>query len=172
MKLKFVASIVAFALALASMPTQAMAAEARNPDVPFPLALEMPFPWGAIEGIWEAQGNGVDALFSFEILQSGPGDRKILKVVHLDPFTGQALAEGAGISFDSDKMVRAAMMGSAGTYMLFIRAFKTKSVRGTKVATVLTIRSFNSANTEEDVHVIVRKISDDPVKSGARSTLY
>jgi hypothetical protein len=154
--------IVATALMAPSLSAYA-AVQARDPDVPFPLALEMPFPWDSIEGVWEAHGNGVDALFSFEVLQNGPVDRKILKVVHIDPLSGQVVAEGGGVSFDNDKMVRAGMTGVSGTYMLFIRAFKNPKVtRGSNVATVLTVRAFTSSETESDVHVIIRKISSQP----------
>jgi hypothetical protein len=130
-----------------------------GPEVPFPLNTDLPFPWGTIEGVWEAKTNNVDAMFSFEV-QTDANNRKILRVLHVDPVSHKILAEGTGISIDERRIVRAAMSGGdAGNYMLFIGAYK-KAQGGT--FNVLTIRSFVSSGNR-DVQVIVRKILQSPL---------
>jgi hypothetical protein len=130
-----------------------------GPEVPFPLSLEIPFPWNEIEGTWEAHGPGVDALFSFEV-RVDYMDRKILKVVHLDR-NNNVVATGIGIAVDDKRIVRAAMKGQNGVYMLFIRAFKNPKSVPEKTATVLTLRAFDRIDSD-DMHVIVEKVSDNP----------
>jgi hypothetical protein len=132
----------------------------RGPEVPFPLSSELPFPWGNIEGTWELHGKGIDALFSFEV-QSDCAGRKVLRVLHLDPDNRAVIAEGTGIGVDDKKIVRAAMGGKYGNYMLFIGAFKNPKPAGPETVTVLTIRSFTGVGNT-DLQAIVRKVSNEP----------
>ncbi len=68
----------------------------RDPDVPVPLSDPLPFPWGTIEGVWEARGGNFNALFSFEV-QNMSDSTQVLKVAHLDPVTGNILSTGTGL---------------------------------------------------------------------------
>jgi len=165
MQLKMLALAFAVCLGLGMVPDQVWGGERPSgPEVPFPLSLQIPFPWGTIEGVWEAKSSGLNALFSFEV-QNDCDNRKILKVFHLDPLSGMVLAEGMGIAIDDKRIVRAAMSSaSLGSYMLFIRAFKDpKAMHGPKIATVLTVRPFSGSESDDD-HVIVRKISNVPYR--------
>jgi hypothetical protein len=136
-----------------------------GPEVPFPLDAQLPFPWGTIAGTWEARGPGIDALFSFEV-QADRNGRKILRVLHLEPATGKILAEGIGIGLDERNIVRAAMRGGCGAYMLYIGAFKNPKATQPKTVTVLTIRSFSGVE-ERDIQVIVRRVSNVTQKKPA-----
>lgn len=155
--------------ALALMFTVGLAVDAhaavilRNPDVPFPLEAQLPFPWATIEGMWEANLNGVSALYSFQVQTDGD-ERKVLKVIQLDPATYAVIAEGTGISSTDDKKMTAAMKAQGGAYLLSIRAYKdTKAKIGPKVATVLTVRPFTGTE-EDEKHVIIRKVSHTPYR--------
>lgn len=163
MKQKLIAFAVGLLVAWGGSPSQV--ALARDPDVPFPLSAMLPFPWGTIEGMWEAQADGVDAVFSFEIRGCDTGQsRKILKVVHLDPQSGQILAEGIGITVDDSRIVRAAMSGAQGNYMLMIGAYENNNASlGPKKVTVLTIRPFDPVD-EDLTQVVVRKFSNVPLR--------
>lgn len=163
MKQKLIALAMGLLLACGlSVPQVALA---RDPDVPFPLSAMLPFPWGTIEGMWETRDNGMNAIFSFEIRGCDTGQsRKILKVVHIDPYSGQIIAEGIGITVDDTRIVRAAMSGAQGNYMLMIGAYENKDAsRGPKKVTVLTIRSFDPLS-EDLTQVVVRKFSNIPMR--------
>lgn len=162
---RLVLSLAAFALVFSfgvSSSAISSVVVLRNPDVPFPLEAQLPFPWATIEGMWEAKVDGVSALFSFQI-QSDIGNRKVLRVIQLDPATYQFVAEGTGISPDNKKMT-AAMKTQVGTYLLSIRAYKDpKSKIGPKVAMVLTVRPFTGTE-EDEKHVLIRKIGHNPYR--------
>lgn len=164
MRLKTLAlKLVAVAvLAISAIGQQASASvNAMGPEVPFPLSTELPFPWGTIEGVWEAKGKGIDALFSFEVETYVEGI-KFLKVIHLDSVTGEVMASGVGLSTGDDRIVRAAMKGIYGNYMLFIGAFEdANALPGANSVTGLTIRSFEMAG-DMGLFVVVKKISNRP----------
>jgi hypothetical protein len=142
---------------------QIIAVRLGGPEVPFPLSLEIPFPWNAIQGVWSARGDGIDAVFSFEVRNDSP-DGKILKVTELDPKTGEVLAEGTGISIPDRKIVRAGMQGPKGIYMLFLRVYQNPNAASgsaSATATVLTLSSFAN-DKEQPIQVVISKISDKP----------
>lgn len=135
---------------------------ARGPEVPVPLTSAMPFPWTQIEGIWQAEYNDQALLFSFEV-QVDYNDRQYLRVVQLNAFDGSVVSEGVGISMENDTLVRAAMTGPFGTYMLFVGAYKDPNSRSrTKSVTVLTIRSFEDVTGKDDMHLVTTKMSSVP----------
>jgi hypothetical protein len=132
-----------------------------GPEVPFPWTVKAPFPWGTIEGIWEATlDNGTQVFFSFEI-QTDVGNRKILRVFELDQDNNNVLAQGTGVAAASKKLVSAAMTGQDGAYMLFIGAYRNPKTPKQDPVTVLTMRSFTSLQTP-DIEVVATKVSNTP----------
>lgn len=154
-----IAVICLFGHALASMDVVEARARINGPEVPFPLSAALPFPWGTIEGVWEAKGPAMNALFSFEV-QNDCDKRKVLRVLQLDPATREVMAEGTAIGVDQQRIVRAAMRGYSESYMLFVGAFNNK--RG-GVINVLTMRAF-AGSSESDFQVVVKKISQTPIQ--------
>lgn len=135
-----------------------------GPEVPFPLSIELPFPWGTIEGIWMARGKGLDAYFSFEV-QTGHFDWKMLRVIQIDPVGKCSVAEGVGVAVTNSNVVRAAMAGDGGSYMLYIGSYKNDhSIFGPHSVTVLTIRSFHKL-FPDDTQLIVKKVGNYPYQA-------
>ena len=133
-----------------------------GPEVPFPLSITLPFPWGAIEGTWRVITDKADLYFSFEI-QTDTNNKQYLRVTQFDE--EGVVAQGIGISVESDKLVRAAMMSklTKANYMLFVGSYKNQGAHamGTdKSLTVLTVRPFTSLSGGDDLQVVVQKISN------------
>lgn len=156
---------------LPSLPPPGKGNPKGGPEVPFPLATTLPFPWGNIEGIWKIVTNeGTQISFSFTV-QTDLDGHQYLSVAQIDTSTGQLVAEGVGISVETDKLVRAAMKAKNGAaYMLFIGSYKNTNQyvvggQASKSVTVLTVRPFTDLTGDKDVQVIVQKVSDAPLAS-------
>ena len=135
----------------------------RDPDVPIPLSNPLPFPWSTIEGVWEAKSAGVNALFSFEVVDQGEG-RQILKVVHVNTDLTEIVARGTGFAMQASNEVRAGMISYWGSYMLYIGLYEDeKALGGPKKMTVLRIMPFAQPQ-EQAITLVIRKVSEKPVK--------
>lgn len=142
-----------------------------EPGVPFPMNITLPFPWGNIEGLWKVAIDKVDVVFSFK-LQTDHDGHEYLEVLQINSANGTILAEGVGISIESDKLVRAAMksIGTNSNYMLFIGSYKItqgaqatgRTAQSKPAVTVLTVRPFTDLMGSNDIQVIVSKISNAP----------
>lgn len=138
-----------------------------GPEVPFPLSITLPFPWGNIEGIWKVVSDDRETLFSFSI-QTDRDGRQYLHVLQINASTGVVVAEGVGVSVENDKLVRAAMTSKTEkvNYMLFIGSYKNTGEHASvlmKSVTVLTVRPFTSLMGDQDVQVMVEKVSNSPI---------
>jgi hypothetical protein len=139
-----------------------------GPEVPFPLSITLPFPWGAIEGLWKVVSSEETTLFSFSVETDRDG-RQFLRVLQLNATTGVVVAEGVGVSVEKDKLVRAAMTSKTNkvNYMLFIGSYKNTGEHASvlmKTLTVLTVRPFTSLMGDDDVQVMVEKVSNSPIE--------
>jgi hypothetical protein len=139
-----------------------------DPDVPIPLTDPLPFPWGTIEGIWQAQVAGHQTLFSFEV-QSDSGSRKVLKVYEISSDTGEVVAQGTALSAEGSDEVRAGMVGQSGGYLLFVGLFEDKStIGGSKRITVLRTRGFHESSSGSEQNLVIRKVSEAPIRAPTR----
>lgn len=140
-----------------------------GPEVPFPMSITLPFPWGNIEGMWKVVTNdGTQILFSFSVETDKDG-KQYLRVLQIDANTQAVLAEGVGIAIENDKLVRAAMQSkvSHSSYMLFVGSYKNQGQQAlggivSKAITVLTVRPFTDLMGGQDVQVVVQKVSNAP----------
>lgn len=130
-----------------------------DPVGPFPLSALVPFPWGTIEGIWMMKlPDGTSLHFSFEV-QSDCDGRKVVRVLGFEQKSLRVVAEGVGLGFANDMMVRAAMTSATSQYMVYIRQFRVPAGKASgRVSTVVTIRPFGG-DVGNDVHMIARKAS-------------
>ena len=136
-----------------------------DPDVPIPLTDPLPFPWGSIEGIWQAQVAGHQTLFSFEV-QTESGSRRVLKVYEISSDTGEVVAQGTALAADGSDEVRAGMVGRSGGYMLFVGLFEDKSgIGGSTRVTVLRTRGFHDSSGISEQSLVIRKVSEAPIKA-------
>lgn len=88
--------------------------------IPFPLDATLPFPWGSIEGSWEARKGDFVAYFAFKMVRKSDGGNQ-LRVRQIDVETCQTAATGVGLS--KDDVVRAQMKDLKGqVYRLAVRA--------------------------------------------------
>ena len=138
-----------------------------GPEVPFPLSITLPFPWGAIEGIWKVVSDENETLFSFSV-QTDVDGRQYLQVLQISR-TGVVLAEGVGVGVEKDKLVRAAMTSKVDkvNYMLFIGSYRNTGEHASvlmKSLTVLTVRPFTSLMGADDVQLMVEKVSNEPIE--------
>jgi hypothetical protein len=135
----------------------------KYPDPVIPLMEPLDFPWGTIEGIWEARTENGRMLFSFEVRGDG-AKQKVLRVLQIDPKTNEVVAHGTGIFDEKTKQVRAGMISSIGnSYMVFIGLYENRSVGRVPIRmTILTIRSFE--NFKDEFSLAVEKIVPFPVK--------
>ena len=139
-----------------------------GPEVPFPLSITLPFPWGAIEGLWKVVTDDQVTLFSFSVETDHDG-RQYLHVLQLNATTGVVVAEGVGVSVERDKLVRAAMTSKTDkvNYMLFIGSYRNTGEHASvlmKSLTVLTVRPFTSLMGADDVQLMVEKVSNEPIE--------
>jgi hypothetical protein len=140
-----------------------------GPEVPFPLNITLPFPWGNIEGMWKVVSDGLEILFSFSV-QTDTNGHQYLRVLQIDSATGTLVAEGVGIGVENDKLVRAAMTAKAtkANYMLFIGSYKNTNSyvvggQALRSITVVTVRPFSALMGDHDVQVIVSKVTNAPL---------
>ena len=150
---------------LAANPQARLFLATLGPEVPFPLSDELPFPWQTIEGTWVA--TTADAELEFELqVQVDEGGRQILRVLQLDPADGTVIAEGLGISVGDREIVRAAMSGASGNFMIFVASVKNPDVLNPVPVTMLTLRSFGDINgaVPQDTQVIIEKVLDKPAE--------
>ena len=164
MKAKFLVTALACASFFAQLPRASadrIIIRPAGPEVPFPLKIQMPFHWETIEGVYEAKGPGIDALFSFKT-QSDLQNGRTLVVHQLDPETKVVLAQGLGLTAGDDmRNVRVAMTSKqGGRYWMTIRAFKQSGGHQNEIATVLTIKSFTGRFDESNI--VACKISEAP----------
>jgi hypothetical protein len=139
-----------------------------GPEVPFPLSITLPFPWGNIEGMWKVVADNVEILFSFNV-QTDLNGHQYLRVLQIDSASGKIIAEGVGIGVETDKLVRAAMTSKTAkpNYMLFIGSYKNSDQyvvggQAPKTVTVLTVRPFTDLMGDKDIQAIVTKVSYNP----------
>jgi hypothetical protein len=135
----------------------------RYPDPVIPLMEPLDFPWGTIEGIWEARTENGRMLFSFEVRGDGP-KQKFLRVLQIDPRTNEVVAHGTGMFDEKTKQVRAGMISVIGnSYMVFIGLYENRLAGRVPIRmTILTIRSFE--NFKDEFSLVVEKIVPFPVK--------
>ncbi len=126
---------------------------------PWPLGPELPFPWDDIEGIWSGTIDGLEIVFSFEVIENNLGQRQI-SVKEIDPTTGEPIL--AGIGTESDKVVRAIMTaGRKKKYYLTIRQVKDETCQEDKTVTIVTVQSMS---INDYVYLFaIQKISNTPL---------
>lgn len=152
---------------LPNLPPPGKHNPAGGPEVPFPLSITLPFPWGNIEGMWKVVADDVEIFFSFSV-QTDLDGHQFLRVLQIDSKTHEILATGVGIGVETDKLVRAAMTSKVqANYMLFIGSYKNTSQyvvggEAPKSVTVLTVRPFTDLMGAKDLQAIVTKVSNEP----------
>lgn len=130
--------------------------------VPWPFGRELEFPWGDIQGLWKAQGEGFATYFSLRVTVEKEAGVRILKIKQLDVATCRTVSTGVGI--EQDSIVRAQMTAKEGrTFRVSFRAFdledspepllpgmfrKTDNVMVLSVSDVGTGRSAVDGSTE------------------------
>lgn len=132
-----------------------------GPEVPFPLSDRIYLPWGLIDGTWEAMDKDMYAHYIFKV-QSDCNGQKILRVMHIDPATGEVIAEGVGIADQSERIIRAIMRGNGYSYVLHMSAYRnTKSAKLPKTAMVLSVLPLGDEPNAE-TYYILRKLLNNP----------
>ena len=132
-------------------------------DVPFPWGTELPFPWDNIDGIWVAQDGFNEFYFNIKVVNKDPSGSHVVNMVQYDPVTMDVLSRGGGFAYSYDKILRVAMNNSdTDNYLSIIRAYEYVRDDVKDVATVMTIRFFENSK-QEDLHFILRKVSDVPL---------
>lgn len=87
----------------------------------WPWGQEITFPWSGIQGIWQVNGSNCASLFMFKMIQQN-GTEKVLDITEYDPTLCSVLARGKGV--ESNRVVRAVLAGSNGSFEMTIHAFK------------------------------------------------
>lgn len=162
--LTLLAVLVGMALGMSTWPTTSYASSKivlAGPEVPFPLSDRIYFPWSMIDGTWEAMDKDMYAHYIFKV-QSDCNGQKILRVLHMDPATGEVVAEGFGIADQSERIVRAIMRANGYSYVLHMSAYRnTKSAKLPKTAMVLSVLPLSDEPMAE-THYILRKLVNNP----------
>ncbi|MGZ3770854.1 MAG: hypothetical protein ACXVCP_14890 [Bdellovibrio sp.] len=146
----------------------------RDPWVPWPWALALPFPWDDIQGLWKAEDGDFVSYFAFKVVcdkpecKCEPGkDFCQLKVRQYDSTTCRLLADGAGIESTHKVLAQMTSMVTGMIYRVDLTSFSEKDsplpplksdvpIHGVMV---ISIGEFNVSSPDEMVHMQIRKIS-------------
>lgn len=96
----------------------------RDPGDAWPWGAELPFPWKGIQGTWVARIEGETIYFRFVTVRSSQGFNQLQVTQHDERC--RVMANGAG--YETDRVVKALMVGPAGTFNLTVHVFRQSDV--------------------------------------------
>ena len=94
---------------------------------PWPFGREMSFPWGGIQGVWQASNSGCSSLFLFKVGNEIDDGSRYMTIIQYDPKECREIARGVG--YESNRVVRAVLAGDNGSFEMTIHAFRTADVK-------------------------------------------
>ncbi len=133
-------------------------------DVPFPWGTEIPFPWDSIDGVWVAQDGLNEFYYNIKVVDANETGSHHVQMSQFNPVSMDLMASGGGFFSSHDRVLRVIMnmKDSEANYLSIVRAYEYERHGVTDVATVITIKFFGD-NANEDLHFILKKVSDIPL---------
>jgi hypothetical protein len=130
-------------------------------EVPFPWGTEAPFPWATIEGIWQANLNGVANYFSFRVIGQPTANRATLEILVVNPRGHEVYGSGTGIATLNNRIIEGRILRGTVEHQVLIRAYESEANGRTVLSTVITVRRLAPGSKER--HAIMIKVSPVPV---------
>lgn len=102
--------------------------------VPWPLNLQIPFPWAEIQGVWKSEVNGAVTYYQIKIEDGAKAGIRLLNIRQFEGDTCRTIAEGRGV--ERGKLVTAQMYdyASKSSFKLTLGAFKTRDIMCNKTS--------------------------------------
>jgi hypothetical protein len=140
--------------------------------LPWPWGTECPFPWTDIQGVWRAyapnmeDGRANDTVaygyYEFKVTSEWTNGTKVIEIVKYSA-GGKVEGKGQGYSHPEQRIVRAIILGEAGSrldnHRVIVRAYHrdTTLTCGGELVTVLTTRPV-SDDEGNDRHYVLKKV--------------
>lgn len=94
---------------------------------PWPWGMEVMFPWTGIAGVWQMPTMGCSTLFVFKVAKDLSNNERYITITQYDPVQCRQISSGVG--YEQDRVVRAVMTGSNGSFELTIHAFRAQDLQ-------------------------------------------
>ena len=134
---------------------------------PWPWGAECPFPWVAMEGLWQINQGSLRQYFEFSAKNETSDGKRIFKIKHFDK-DFRLVSVGKGIANKSQRIVYAALTSTSsnvgyGRYYAIFRSFASNSklgCSGAKQDKIVTIRPIRECGEKasEGQHYRIEKM--------------
>lgn len=96
--------------------------------VPWPLNLQIPFPWADIQGVWKSETNGTTTYYQIKVEAGTKAGIRLLNIKQFEGDTCRTIAMGRGV--ERGKLVTAQMYdySTKATFKMTLGAFKTRDI--------------------------------------------